>query len=647
MRTVITISLNGNAYQIDAVGFDALRTYLQMAEQRLAGNPDQEEILADLEQAIADKCLRYLGPHKNVVSASEITEVLREMGPVDGGAAESQAQAGARASAGGAAGTFGAGPFTGGGAGVAGGASAGGAAGTFGAGPSASGAYAAGNTSNSGAPGQGIGAGSAGAATFGAGAFASGGDAGQGGAGAGAAGGGGGGWPGSADAGSSASGGPSSAWPGGSDAGSNPSGGSSDGWPGSGAGAASSGGSSDSWTGIDGDLRASGGAFGTGAPGVGGAFGPGGAPGVGGASGTGGAPGVGGSTGAGAGTGGWTNNPGTSGAWTSNPGASANNPGTNTPPLRRLYLIRDGAAIAGVCKGLAAYLNIDVSIVRILFIVLTVLTGGVWILIYLVMMFVVPYAQTSEQHAAAHGWPFNAEELIARAKAHYAEFKKSSKWERQQWRAQQRMWKTQNKQWKQQRRDWERYGSTQGFPPPPPQGWSGVQPPPPPNMSYANQVLSGVFGPLADLVGALLFVGFLFALFSIVTHHRVFWWPLPMDVPSWMGIVFLIVVYQAVVAPLRRARYSAYYGAPFANGWWAVLGALVWIAFVMAMAWQVWLHWGQITDFVQGFASTLHGVISPWHELGERKAQMPVDTGVDLLPAMPVALLSASLGAGT
>ena len=95
MRTVITISLNGNAYQLDAVGYDALRAYLQVAEQRLAGNPDQAEILADLEQAIADKCHRYLGPHKNVVSADEVTEVIREMGPVDGGAGEAAAQAGA------------------------------------------------------------------------------------------------------------------------------------------------------------------------------------------------------------------------------------------------------------------------------------------------------------------------------------------------------------------------------------------------------------------------------------------------------------------------------------------------------------------------------------------------------------------------
>src|SRR5579864_6000937 len=102
MRTVITISLNGNAYQLDAVGYEALRAYLRVAEQRLVGNPDQTEILADLEQAIADKCRRYLGPHKNVVSSEEVAEVLREMGPVDGGAGESAQTAGAGSMGGGA-----------------------------------------------------------------------------------------------------------------------------------------------------------------------------------------------------------------------------------------------------------------------------------------------------------------------------------------------------------------------------------------------------------------------------------------------------------------------------------------------------------------------------------------------------------------
>lgn len=544
MRTVITISLNGNAYQIDAVGFDALRAYLQVAEQRLAGNPDQEEILADLEQAIADKCIRYLGPHKNVVSAGEITEILREMGPVDG-ASEGQAQPG----------------------GARGPQSAGDAEG-YGAGAAASGA--------------------AGSSNVGAG------------------------------AGATAGSGSSSSW-----AGSN-----GDAWDGVGAGVGS----------------------GTGSAGVGVGVGSGADTGAGAAGGTGAGAGLadGWSTGAAGATGG----AGSSDGWSTGTASATSGSGTagGTAPLRRLYLIREGAAIAGVCKGLAAYLNIDVSIVRILFIVLTILTGGVWILIYLVMMFVIPYAQTSEQHAAAHGWPFNAEELIARAKAHYADFKKSTKWQRQQWRAQHRIWKSQNKQWKQQHREWERYGSAQGYPPPPPPPFTGMQPPPPPNTSYTNQVLGGVFGPLADLVGAVLFIAFLAALFSILTHHRVFWWPLPFDVPSWLGIVFLVVIYQAVVAPLRRARYSAYYGSPWANGGLAVLGALVWIALVIAFAYQAWLHWDDILDFVQRFAVTIQDVIQPWHDMIERHAQAsadPVQTGLRWLPALPMTLLPTGLAGRT
>src|SRR6202044_3225861 len=43
---------------------------------------------------------------------------------------------------------------------------------------------------------------------------------------------------------------------------------------------------------------------------------------------------------------------------------------------KRLYQIRAGAMLSGVCTGLAAYLNIDVTIVRIMFVVLTLLTGG-------------------------------------------------------------------------------------------------------------------------------------------------------------------------------------------------------------------------------------------------------------------------------
>ena len=72
MRKVTTINLNSNAFQIDEAGYESLRRYLEDAERALAGNPDREEILTDLEQAIADKCRAMLGSHKTVVSAEEI-----------------------------------------------------------------------------------------------------------------------------------------------------------------------------------------------------------------------------------------------------------------------------------------------------------------------------------------------------------------------------------------------------------------------------------------------------------------------------------------------------------------------------------------------------------------------------------------------
>jgi phage shock protein PspC (stress-responsive transcriptional regulator) len=85
MHKVITINLNGNAFQLDEEGYEALRGYLTQAEARLSGNPDASEIIRDLEQSVAEKCLRHLGPGKSVVTAAEIEQILREIGPVENG----------------------------------------------------------------------------------------------------------------------------------------------------------------------------------------------------------------------------------------------------------------------------------------------------------------------------------------------------------------------------------------------------------------------------------------------------------------------------------------------------------------------------------------------------------------------------------
>ena len=83
MQKVITINLNGNAYQLDEHGYEALRAYLEHAEAQLGGNPDASEIIRDLEQSIAEKCLRLIGPGKTVVTTAEIATILREIGPVE------------------------------------------------------------------------------------------------------------------------------------------------------------------------------------------------------------------------------------------------------------------------------------------------------------------------------------------------------------------------------------------------------------------------------------------------------------------------------------------------------------------------------------------------------------------------------------
>jgi len=85
MKKVISINLNGNAFQLEEGGFEVLDRYLKEARQQLANNPDREEILTDLEQAIADKCRRFLKPGKTVILSGEMEQIIEEMGPVRDG----------------------------------------------------------------------------------------------------------------------------------------------------------------------------------------------------------------------------------------------------------------------------------------------------------------------------------------------------------------------------------------------------------------------------------------------------------------------------------------------------------------------------------------------------------------------------------
>ena len=338
MQKVISINLNGNAYQLDESGYEALREYLAGAERALAANPDRAEIMADLEQATAEKCQRFLGSHKSVVTASEVDQIVKEMGPIDTPAGEDPAGAEEK----------------------------------------------------------------------------------------------------------------------------------------------------------------------------------------------------------------------TAGSKT----------GTHAEPRgRRLFRNPDGAMIAGVCNGLASYFGIDVTLVRIGFVLVAVLSRGAGIIIYVAMMFIVPEARTSEERAAAGGVPLNAKEVIERAKHQYAEG--------------QRHWR---RQWRQQQRQWRRYG------------WGSATAPPPWTAGIA---------PLFALAHLALFVTMAAMMISLVNTGGIFAWRLPEDVPVWAGALILFIGYQIVVSPIRAVQHWSWnLPGPGQPGLYAFWNAVIWLTGMAIVVWIASHHIPEIQAFI-------------------------------------------------
>jgi phage shock protein PspC (stress-responsive transcriptional regulator) len=106
---------------------------------------------------------------------------------------------------------------------------------------------------------------------------------------------------------------------------------------------------------------------------------------------------------------------------------------------RKLYRLRNDRMVEGICAGIGAYLGVDPTIVRVIAVVLLILSGGTAAAIYLVLVVVIPEAKTPEQHAAAHGAPFNAKEVLERARVNLQGLHEASE-QRQQQRRQPAYW---------------------------------------------------------------------------------------------------------------------------------------------------------------------------------------------------------------
>lgn len=94
---------------------------------------------------------------------------------------------------------------------------------------------------------------------------------------------------------------------------------------------------------------------------------------------------------------------------------------------RRLYRDPDNSVLGGVSAGLAAYFNVDILLIRILFIIFTVLGGGVPVLIYIVLWIAVPKAVTSAQKLEMRGEKVTVSNIERTVKEEYESVKENIK----------------------------------------------------------------------------------------------------------------------------------------------------------------------------------------------------------------------------
>lgn len=64
----------------------------------------------------------------------------------------------------------------------------------------------------------------------------------------------------------------------------------------------------------------------------------------------------------------------------------------NNQPVKKLYRSRSNRVIGGVCAGLAAYLNFDPTVLRLITVLLTFVAGmSLWV--YLIAWLIIPEEQ--------------------------------------------------------------------------------------------------------------------------------------------------------------------------------------------------------------------------------------------------------------
>jgi len=273
------------------------------------------------------------------------------------------------------------------------------------------------------------------------------------------------------------------------------------------------------------------------------------------------------------------------------PKFNPNSEQSSTPPPsapKRLYRLKEGAMLAGVCNGLAAYIGIDVTLLRLVVAILIFFSFGTVAIAYIVGILIIPKAQTPEEKTAATGaTPTTAQEFIRRAKEGYYEGYKTFG-DREAHRAWKRKFKSEMRDWKYRLRHEYRWGWW-AHPTPPAPSASAV-PQVPPMASVPPPEGFHVVMPVLATIKALLLFFCVLGILSLFTTDSLLGLPLPGHMPTWAGIVLVILAYKVAVAPIKAIRRNYYYRlngwpvhfSPFTEFWLSLLPFVV-------LAFGVWL----------------------------------------------------------
>jgi phage shock protein PspC (stress-responsive transcriptional regulator) len=100
----------------------------------------------------------------------------------------------------------------------------------------------------------------------------------------------------------------------------------------------------------------------------------------------------------------------------------------SAPGYHRMYRDTDHRAIGGVCAGMAAYWDIELWLVRLIFFILAMM--GVGILIYLILYIVLPEAKTTAEKIEMKGNPVNIHNIKDSVKKEFETVRKNMTYKR-------------------------------------------------------------------------------------------------------------------------------------------------------------------------------------------------------------------------